>query len=50
MQTDLVRFLFPILVSAMLSTAIQTAQADDALVFISAFASGDEGAIHPQLQ
>jgi len=30
----------------MLSTAIQTTQAEEPLVFISAFAAGDEGAIH----
>lgn len=46
MQTDLVRSLFPILVSIMFSTAIRTAQAEEPLVFISAFAAGDEGAIH----
>ncbi len=50
MQSGRVRLLVSVLVSAMLSTAFDTAeqraQADEPLVFISAFAGGDDGAIH----
>ena len=38
--------LFPIVVGAMLANVVQRANADQPLVFISAFAAGDEGAIH----
>ncbi len=38
--------LFPILVGAMLNNTVQNANADAPLVFISAFAAGDDGAIH----
>jgi 6-phosphogluconolactonase len=38
--------LFPILLGAVLVTAAEGADATDPLVFISAFAAGDEGAIH----
>lgn len=46
MTTKLTRYLFPIGVIAMLSNTAQEANADDPLVFISAFAPGEDGAIH----
>jgi hypothetical protein len=43
-------FLFPCLIliatGAVLTTSVQTTNADEPIVFISAFATGDEGAIH----
>ncbi len=46
MTHNFVRFLFPFMVGAMLNTAIQSTNADEPLVFISAFATGDKGAIY----
>ena len=46
MITNRMPYLFPIVLGAMLSNTAQWANADDPLVFISAFAAGDEGAIH----
>ncbi len=46
MPHRLARFLFLIVVGAVFSTAAQSADSNDLLVFISAFAPGDEGAIH----
>lgn len=45
MKPNWTHFLFSILVGAMLSNTIQTAAADDPLIFISSFAAGDQGAI-----
>lgn len=45
MHNDLVSYLFLFMVGVML-TPVQTAHASDPLVFISAFAAGEEGAIH----
>ena len=45
MKDNFVRSLFPLLVGAMLSNTIPTANADEPLVFISAFAAGDKGSI-----
>ena len=38
--------LFPIMVGAMFGSTAHHANAEEPLVFISAFAAGDEGAIH----
>ncbi len=46
MNLFLVRSMLSVLVGAMLSSSMQEANADDPLVFISAFAAGEEGAIH----
>jgi 6-phosphogluconolactonase len=46
MFRNLVRYLFPILVAALLTSAARTADAPDRLVFVSAFATGDKGGIH----
>ena len=46
MNFHFVRSLFPILVGAMLSHSIPTANAEEPLIFISAFAAGDKGGIH----
>lgn len=46
MPSLVTRFFFPIMVSAMLSHAIPSTQAEEPLVFISSFAAGDKGAIH----
>ncbi len=46
MNVNGVRSLFLILVGAMLSKPFPTANADEPLVFISAFAAGDKGSIH----
>ena len=46
MNADWVRVLFFVGVGAMLMQNLPTAQAEPPLVFISAFAAGDEGAIH----
>ncbi len=40
------RFLFLALVGVVLSNSLSTSRADDPLVFVSAFAPGDDGAIH----
>ena len=45
MKYTFARTLFPLLVGAMLSHSIPTANADEPLVFISAFAAGDKGSI-----
>ena len=45
MTHDFVRDLLPIAVGVLLSTGAQTTGADELLVFISAFAPGDDGAI-----
>lgn len=45
MNGHLVRSLFSLLVGAMLSNSIPTADADEPLIFISAFAAGDKGSI-----
>ena len=45
MQPNLMRSLIPILTTAMLSTAMNTTNGDEPLVFISSFAAGDNGAI-----
>jgi len=42
----LMRTVLPVLVGAVLSSRVQTTHADDPLIFISAFTSGDAGAIH----
>lgn len=39
-------FLFPIVVGAMSTDAAQRTHADEPLVFVSAFAAGDDGAVH----
>ena len=46
MLPGLQRFLFSIAIVIMFSFSTSTADADEPLVFISAFAAGDEGAIH----
>ena len=46
MTFDRIRLLIPILVSVMLSSASPPANADDPVVLISAFAAGEQGAIH----
>ena len=46
MLHDLVRCLFPLAVGVMLSAQAQRTDANEPLVFICAFASGDDGAIH----
>ena len=46
MTKTLILYFFPIVASAMFSNAIQRTNADEPLVFISAFAAGDDGAIH----
>lgn len=46
MTLHLVRPMFLAIVSVMLLSSVQTTYASDPLVFISAFASGDTGAIH----
>ena len=46
MTEDLVRSLFTIVAGTVLFTAAQMTEAGDQLVFISASASGDDGAIH----
>lgn len=46
MTRFLIRTTLPVLAMAMLSSSVQTTRADDPLVFISAFAAGDAGAIH----
>ncbi|MEX0727594.1 MAG: lactonase family protein, partial [Planctomycetaceae bacterium] len=43
---DLVRSSLPFVACAMLALAVRPASADEPLVFISAFAEGDDGAIH----
>ena len=45
MPSNLMRSLFPILTVALLSTAMNTTNGDEPLVFISSFAAGDDGAI-----
>jgi 6-phosphogluconolactonase len=45
MHADPVRFLLPLVVSTILTTAVQTTKADEPLVFIASFAAGDDGAI-----
>lgn len=45
MASNLMRSLFPILTVAILSTAMNTSNGDEPLVFISSFAAGDSGAI-----
>jgi len=46
MTKRLLPCLFPIVAGVMLANAVQSTNADEPLVFISAFAAGDEGAIH----
>lgn len=46
MTKRLLPFLLPIVGSVMFADAVQTTNADEPLVFISAFAAGDDGAIH----
>lgn len=46
MQIDLTRTFLYLFMAAMLSTTITTANADEPLVFISAFAAGDKAGIH----
>ncbi len=46
MTKKLLPILFPIVVGAMFGNAVQVTNADEPLVFISAFAAGDDGAIH----
>lgn len=46
MTKDFMRYLIPIMVGAMLSNTAPRTKADEPLVFISAFVSGDKGAIH----
>ena len=46
MNFHFVRSLFPFLLGAMLSHTIPTANADEPLIFISAFAPGDQGGVH----
>src|SRR5437867_3328803 len=46
MTRDFVRYLFPTVVGAVLGAVAQGADAQNFLVFISAFAPGEEGAIH----
>ncbi len=46
MRHDLVGSLFPLLVGVLLTSAAPRANAKDPVVFISAFAAGDHGAIH----
>jgi 6-phosphogluconolactonase len=43
---NLMRYLFPIITAVLFSAVAQSIHADDPIVFISAFASGDDGAIH----
>lgn len=45
MKDNFVRSIFSLLVGAMLSNPLLTANADEPLVFISAFAAGDKGSI-----
>ncbi len=46
MTRDLMRFLLPIVVGVVLDTVAQKTDANEPLVFISAFARGADGAIH----
>ena len=46
MSKQLMPCLFPIVIGAMLGNTVQTINADEPLVFISAFAAGNDGAIH----
>lgn len=46
MTAKLLRFFVPIVVGVVLCAATQSVDAKETLVFISAFASGEEGAIH----
>ncbi|MHB8972276.1 MAG: lactonase family protein [Pirellulaceae bacterium] len=46
MLDNLVRYLFPLAVCVMMGTEMPRTEAKELLVFISAFAPGDEGAIH----
>lgn len=46
MRHDLLRFLCPVVFGAMLIDVAESAHADDPLVFISAFAPGEQGGIH----
>ena len=46
MRHDLMRYLFPIVIAVLFSTVAQSTNANEPLVFISAFAPGDKGAIH----
>ena len=46
MSYEHVFYLFPLVVGMVLSNTTQTTAADEPLVFISAFAPGEEGAIH----
>ncbi|MBP88864.1 MAG: 6-phosphogluconolactonase [Planctomycetaceae bacterium] len=46
MHYDILRYLFPLLVATTLYTTACDTAAGESLVFISAFAIGDEGAIH----
>jgi 6-phosphogluconolactonase len=46
MKYDVLQYLLPVLVAVTLCPPIREAAADEPLVFISAFAAGDEGAIH----
>jgi len=46
MMLELLRYLLPIALGVVSSTAVQGADANELLVFISAFAAGGEGAIH----
>jgi 6-phosphogluconolactonase len=46
MMLELLRYLLPIAAVAMLGVVVQRTDANDLLVFISAFKPGDEGAIH----
>jgi len=46
MTKNLLPYLVPLVVGAMLSNSVQRTNADERLVFISAFAAGEDGAIH----
>ena len=46
MMNTPMRYVFPIAVGVMFGNAVQSTNADEPLVFISAFAAGEDGAIH----
>ena len=46
MTQELLRYLLPIALGVVSSTAVYAADANELLVFISAFAAGDGGGIH----
>ena len=46
MNNELMRHLLPIFAGVFIGAAVRTADAEELLVFVSAFKPGDDGAIH----